>query len=181
MKNFLILLIVGSVFMSCGNTNQKEMDQVEQLLTLVKDTEKELLAIDTSKVFAMKRQIVLDFKAYTQFSDTISKEEAFRVDELFGNKKKFIKITKNYKTFIKEILHAKDQLSQLTTDLENELVSKEDYLTYYESEKAAVNDLLLKVKKSIGNFDASMGKYELERPELLKLIENRRQRSAVYE
>jgi endonuclease IV len=181
MKNILILVITGAIFMGCGNTSQKEMEQVDALLTLVKETEKELLAIDTSMVFAMKQQIVLDFKTYSQFSDTVSKEEALRVDEIFGNKKKFTKITKNYHVFINDVNHAKEQLSQLKTDLENELVSKDDYQTYYESEKAAVNHILLQVKKSTSNFDIAIGKYELERPELLKLIENRRQRSAVYE
>ena len=181
MNNFLIILITGFIFMGCANANQKEIEQIDELLNLVTEVENELLAIDTSKVFAMKQQIVIDFKEYTQFTDTISKDEALRVDEIFGTKKKFIKISKNYTTFIKNAKHAKDQLNRLKTDLEKKLVSKEDYITYYQSEKIAVSDLKLRVSKSTSNFAVAISKYELERPELLELIEKRRQRSVVNE
>jgi hypothetical protein len=116
------------------------MDQVDKLLSLVKEAEKEILTIDTSLVFSTKRQMVKDFKTYTQFTDTVSKEEAFRIDEIFGSKKKFIRITKKYNSFIVKIKHSKEQLNHLKTDLENELMSKEDFLTYYESEKTAFNE-----------------------------------------
>lgn len=181
MKNFISILILGIVFIGCTNTNQNEIDQVDELLSLVKESEKDILMIDTSRVFSMKRQMVRDFKNYTQFTDTVSKEEAFRIDEIFGNKKKFIRFAKNYNSLIVKISHSKEQLNNLKTDLENELMSKEDFLTYYESEKTAFNDLKLKLSKSVGNFNVAIAKYELERKELLELIENRRQRSAANE
>ena len=100
MKNFISILILGIIFIGCTNTYQNEIDQVDELLSLVKDAEKEILMIDTSRVFSMKRQMVRDFKNYTQFTDTVSKEEAFRIDEIFGNKKKFIRFAKNYNSLI---------------------------------------------------------------------------------
>lgn len=181
MKNFISILILGFVFIGCSNLNQSEIDQVDKLLSLVKEAEKEILSIDTTQVFSTKRQMVKDFKTYTQFTDTVSKEEAFRIDEIFGSKKKFIRITKKYNSFIVEIKHSKEQLNHLKTDLENELISKEDFSTYYESEKTAFNALKFSLNKSIGNFNVAIGKFELERGELLELIENRRQRSVTNE
>ena len=181
MKYFIVILIIGSVFTGCSNENQVEIEQVETLLSLVEEAEKEILTIDTSNVFSMKRQMVKDFKEYTQFTDTISKKEALRVDDIFGSKKKFIRITKKYNSFIIKIKHSKEQLNHLRTDLENEIISKEDFLTYYESEKTAFNALKLQLTKSTGNFKVAIAKYDLERKELLELIENRRQRSATNE
>ncbi len=181
MKNFLIVLITSITLFSCGNANQKEIAEVDGLLTLIEETEKSLLSIDTARVFATQRQMEIDFKEYTQFTDTITREEVFRVDEIVGSKKKFNRTTKNYIAFLDNVNYSKEQLGNLKTDLKNGLIKKEQFLIYFESEKSAFNGLTKKIEKSIGDFEVAIAKYELERPEFLQLIENRRQRAAENE
>tara|TARA_B100000809_G_scaffold265864_1_gene326131 strand:- start:1680 stop:2228 length:549 start_codon:yes stop_codon:yes gene_type:complete len=182
MKNIVILFIVVSSLLGCGTSNfSKEIIEVDALLSLVDETEKMLLSIDTSRVFATKKRMEIDYKEFTQYSDTLSREEAFRFDDIFGSKKKIFRTAKSYEAFINEIDNSKIQLNNLKTDLENGLVKKEQYLSYYESEKKAYEGLIHQINKAIGNFDVAISKYELERPELLELIEKRRIRAAKNE
>ena len=155
------------------------MDQVDQLLVIVEETETKILALDTAKIFATKRQMVLDFKNYTQFTDTIQKEEAFRIDDIFGTKKKFIRIQKNYSSIIKNINYSKLQLEALKADLKNEVVSKDLFSTYLTSEKTSLDAVLIKFNKSTTNFDEAIAKYNFDREEVMELIENRRKRSLL--
>ena len=177
MKNIIILITVVISFVGCGNNAfQKEITEVEGLLNQVKETEKTLLSIDTSRVFAANKLINADFKNFTQYSDTLTKVDALRVGKIFGSKKKFSRISKSYGFFVNEIIKCKKQLNNLKADLENGLVKKEQFSIYINTEKNAYNGLMHKINKSTGNFEEAIGKYELERPELLELIEKRKAR-----
>ena len=176
MKRFIPLSIGLLLIFSCNNTNKKEIDEIDELLEIINKTENKLLALDTAKIFESKRQIVLDFKNYTQFTDTIKKEEALRIDDIFGTKKKFIRIHKYYTSILENLNYSKLQLNALKTDLNNELLSKEVFLDYLNSEKNALDELLTKFNKSTTNFEEAIAKYKIDRTEVLQLIENRRKR-----
>jgi hypothetical protein len=176
MKSYLILLTVVIGLCACSSPNQKEIGEVDELLLLVDSLEKSLLSIDTSRVLATGRQMDTDFKEYFQFTDTLTREEVFRVENIFGSKKRFLRIKKNYGALTQELSHSKKQLNNLKVDLKNGLVKKEQYRGYYDSEKNAYNGILHKISKSVINFEEAISKYELERPELLEFIEKRKQR-----
>lgn len=175
------ILLITLIFGACNNPNQKEIAEVEALIAKVGETEKSLLSIDTSKVFGTKRQLELDIAEFNNLSDTLSKEEAFRVAEYFGSKKKFYRLTARYPKFIGDIETSKKQLDNLKQDLENGLVKKENYTTYYTEEQMILKDLDFQINKLITGIDVVVEKYEKDRPDLLNLMEELKQKAAANE
>ncbi len=182
MKKYLItILIIGLGLNACKNANEKEIGEVGALLSIIDDTEKSLLSIDTSKVFAAKRKMEFDLAEINSIRDTLTKEEAFKIDDFFGSKKRLYGLTSNYSNYIKQIEIAKRQLINLQQDLKNGLIKKEDFSNYYMTEKSAVVSLNIEINKSIGGLDAALEKLELETDEIAELVKNRKQNSALNE
>ncbi|MGB0883014.1 MAG: hypothetical protein ACPGSO_08660, partial [Vicingaceae bacterium] len=108
-------------------------------------------------------------------------EEAFRVADYFGSKKKFYRLSARYPQFIADIELSKKQLNNLKQDLENDLVKKDYYSTYYADEHSAFKDLEFQVNKLVTGIDVVVDKYETDRPKLLELMEELKQKSANNE
>jgi len=180
-KYILGLLFIAVCFGACNNPNEKEIKQVDALIAKATETEKSLLSLDTSKVFGTKRQLEKDIAIFTKIGDTLTKDEAFKVSNIFGSKKKFYRLTAGYPKFINQIETSKKQLIDLKQDLENGLIKKENYTTYYSDEEAALKELDFQINKLITGIDLVVEKYEADRPDLLILIEELKQKSAVNE
>ena len=180
-KYVLLFLIIGLAFNACKNPNEKEIADVKALIVSVEDSEKFLFAVDTSKVFSFKRQMEKDLMNFNSIQDTLTKEEAFKVGDIFASKKRLFRLESNYPELIREIEFSKKQLNNLKQDLENQVMKKEDFKLNFATEKAAVKDLEGKINKSIQNIEVDLQKYELDREELLELIEKRKQRAAANE
>jgi hypothetical protein len=180
-KYILVLLFVTVSFVACNNPNEKEINEINALIAKATETENSLLSIDTSKVFGTKRQLEADIESFSEIGDTLSKAEAFKVSDIFGSKKKFYRLTAGYPKFIEQIETSKKQLNDLKQDLENGLINKDNYSTYYSDEQIALKDLDLQINKLVIGIDIVVEKYEKDRPELLNLIEKLKQKSAVNE
>lgn len=182
MKKYITLtLVIGLSFNACNNPFEKEIREVEGLLTIVKNTEDSLFSVDTSKVFAAKRQMERDLVIFNSVIDTMSKEEAFKMADIFGNKKKLYRLTSNYPDFVNQIEFSKNQLNNFKTDLENGLISKEEFQNHYNSEQASVMELNSQISKSIAGLEVVLQKLELDRPGLLEILEKRRMKAVNVE
>jgi hypothetical protein len=182
MKNFLTIVII-CVFgiTSCTNPNQKEIAEVDALFEIINDAEKSLLSIDTALVFGAKRQMDMDIAEVSEINDTITREEAFRLDDIFRSKKGFKRITSNYPGFLHEIEFTKNQLNNLKQDLENGLIKKEDYKTHFSNEEEYILMLTGKISKTINGLDIALEKQKSDRPELLEIIKNKKMKAAINE
>ncbi|MGB0882086.1 MAG: hypothetical protein ACPGSO_03975, partial [Vicingaceae bacterium] len=90
MNKFILgILFVAISLGACNTPNQNEIKEVEALIAKVDSTEKALLSLDTAKIFGTKRQLATDIKEFERIKDTLTREEAFRVADYFGSKKKF--------------------------------------------------------------------------------------------
>ncbi len=180
-KYILILIVIGFGIVSCESPNKKEITEVESLLKRALESEKSLLSLDTARVFATNRMMKEDFASLNKFTDTLKKEEAFRIADIFGSKKKFVRLNSNYSNFLSQLEITKTQLNNLKRDLENDLIKKEQYLEYYNSENNVLIDLISKVNKYSNGIETAIGKYELERPELLEILNKRKLRAEENE
>ncbi len=180
-KYILGLVLIALSFNACKNPNEKEIGEVEVLIAKAIETEKILLSVDTSKECSTKRQLELDLASFSKIGDTLSREDAFKVADYFGSKKKFYRLTAGYPKFIDQIETSKKQLNDFKQDLENGLIKKENYSIYYTEEHSALKDLDVQINKLITGIDAVVEKYENDRPELLKLIEELKQKSTANE
>lgn len=182
MNKFILgILFVAIGLGACNTPNQNEIKEVEALIAKVDSTEKALLSLDTAKIFGTKRQLATDIKEFERIKDTLTREEAFRVADYFGSKKKFYRLSARYPQFIADIELSKKQLNNLKQDLENDLVKKDYYSTYYADEHSAFKDLEFQVNKLVTGIDVVVDKYETDRPKLLELMEELKQKSANNE
>ena len=72
-------------------------------------------------------------------------------------------------------------MNDLKQDLENGLIKKENYTTYYSDEETALKDLDIQINKLVIGIDIVVEKYETDRPVLLSLMEELKQKTAVNE
>lgn len=180
-KYILGILFIALSFGACNNPNEKEINEVDALIAKATEIENSLLSLDTSKVFGTKRQLEKDIAIFTKIGDTLTKEEAFKISDIFGSKKKFYRLTTRFPKFINQIETSKKQLNDLKQDLENSLIKKENYAVYYSDEQIALKDLDIQINKLVIGIDVVIEKYETDRPELLKIMEELKQKSAVNE
>lgn len=180
-KYILTIMVMILGFTSCNNSNKKEIGEVDALLATVLESEKSLLSIDTSVVFTAKRQMDMDMAEIKMINDTLTREEAFKLDDIFGSKKRMSKLMNNYPGLIRQIEFSKKQLNNLKQDLENGLVKKEDFQKHYLTEQTEVMTLNTQINKTVGGLDFALEKLEADRPELLELIENKKLKAAANE
>ena len=166
---------------SCTNPNAKEIEEVDALLTIINDTEMSLLSIDTGLVFGTKRQMEMDIEEISNISDTITREEAFKLDDIFRSKKGFNTITNNYNGFLREIDFSKKQLNNLKQDLENGLMKEEDFKINYALEEEHILMLNGKIGKALNGLNLAIEKHKSDRPLLLEIIENKKLKAAANE
>lgn len=182
MKKYIVLVLgITFALFSCKNAMEKEVGEVEGLISMVNEIEKTVLSIDTAKAFQAKRQISKDLALIESLGDTLDKQSAFMLDDYYSGKKRLYRFYNNYKDFIIQIDYSKEQLNNLKQDLNNGIVTKEKFKEYYMLEQASVMELNSKVNKSVGGIEESIQKMELQRPDILALFEELKQRTPVDE
>lgn len=177
-KILFFVLILSLTFTACKNAMEKEIGEVDALISMVDEIEKSVLSIDTTRAFAAKRQISMDLAMIESLGDTLDKATAFKLDDYYSGKKRLFRFSTNYKGFINQIGYAKDQLKNLKQDINNGLIEKDKFKDYYIEEQASVMELSSKVNKSISGIEVAIQKMELERDEILTLFEELKQKKS---
>ncbi len=180
-KHVLILFTLLLGFVACKNAYEKEIGEVEGLITMVDELEKAVLSVDTSKAFAAKRKMAMDIKAIDNLNDTLDRETAFRLDELFKDKKVIFRFNTNYTSILDQIEYTKKQLADLKQDLNNGLITKEEFDTYYAIEHSSIMDLNTQINKSVAGVEEAVQAYELFKGDIDKLINDLSEESADNE
>ncbi len=179
MKKYLVFILITSLaFTACKNAMEKEIGEVDSLISMVDEIEKSVLSIDTTRAFAAKRQVSMDLAMIESLGDTLDKATAFKLDDYYSGKKRLYRFSTNYKEFITQIDYAKNQLKNLKQDINNGLVEKDKFQEYYNVEQASVMELSSKVNKSISGIELAIQKMELERDEILLIFEELKQKQA---
>jgi predicted nuclease with TOPRIM domain len=177
-KIIILLAVVSTSFFACKNAYENEIGEVDALINIITDTENALLSVDTSKTFAAARQIKEDIDELNATKDTLTKEQAFLLDDYFSNKKKLYRLSANYSGYIEKVKHSKNQLLNLKQDLLNDKISKEDYHKYYEEEQFIVMDLNAQINKAVGGLDEALEKLRIFREDIVLIIEEHKQHAA---
>ena len=180
-KYIVFILCIAISFNACNNPYEKEIGEVEGLLLKVKDAEEALFSVDTSKVFTAKRQMEKDLAEFNKIQDTLTKEEAFRMADIFGSKKKLFRLKTNYPNFIGQLELSKMQLTNMKQDLENGIMKKEDFKLHFATEQAVVMQLGSQINKSVNGLDIALQKLELDRSDFLDFVEKRKLKAAENE
>jgi hypothetical protein len=141
----ILILIIGS----CKQRNTAQNMQLEELsmeLQYLKDST--LHTLDTSLVFNLSREIKNNLKFIHNSFDTINKETASIIAEVYQDRAIVFYVEDNYKIFAEEIAISAEQINKLKQDLNNGLMKDESFNTYYEQEKSIILNLNQKISES---------------------------------
>lgn len=172
MKYYLIIFAIGASLISCKNSLEKEHRDLEGLRVIISNTEEVLLSIDTNKTFEAVRDIKEELWSFGNKYDSLDKKAAFKVAEYYGNKKSLYFLYDNYKEFLNEIELSRKQLDALEQDLNNRLITKEQFVGFYQNEQKIILQLNEKINNATKGAVINIDKLINNKTEIMDLLSN---------
>lgn len=174
-KNTFLLfyIICGLLIASCTNKEAALMiSRVDSSYTTIKSSEVALLAIDTGEI---KRMIRFNTESldYIQnnFTDSATKEQAIFMSDIVAVKRSFNKLLRQYSDLLEDMIYAKAQLHDLKKDIENDLVTKEQFDSYFETEQKAILMFENSVKSVVSWKNTTTNRFNRMKPEIEQFVE----------
>ncbi len=158
----LIACSLVILFAACSGRFLEEIRHIEQLQERL-DSNQQNLNLDVSIFQLRAEHIENTLRAFTNdYSDTMSKELGDNLSKYKNFKKIYNRHTNNLNQCKKEQEELSKQLENLTADLKAGKLSKDEFKSYYRTEKADIDALISKSK----NLGKSL--YEIE-PEYTRI------------
>ena len=134
---------------ACSNEQTKQ--QLAQLQELQQHYEKvntqfANLPLDWFQEKLKENEIKTAF-IQNNIQDTIDKNTAFTFGDFMRLRRNIKKFQAAYEEQEKNLMFAQNQLNSLTTDVNNELIDKVDFETYFQRESKALNDIAERVEQ----------------------------------
>ena len=163
----LILILIVS---SCKQKVTEQNIQLDELLMELQNLKDTALALDTSQVFSLSREIRKNLKFIHNSVDTINKETASIIAEIYQDRNIVFFVEDNYEILIEEIAISSEQIKKLKQDLNNGLLTDESFNIYYEQEKSIILNLNQKISESYSETKRVVSFILEENPKIDSLI-----------
>jgi len=174
-KRYFAIIVLAAFFISCANKNiDKELRQIDSLITVLNNTEK-FFELTTK---AEERNKEMDFKLKTlqlKYKDTLSFEESQILTDYHLNRKVYEKYIKQIGKATKEIEQLRNQLIDLKHDLENDLISKAEFVDFIIEEQQDITANYSQTKEYYDTVEKYEDMYNKMTPlvdELISRIDN---------
>lgn len=157
---FFGLILVTNI--SCQHINtEKELSQIDSLKTIIHDAEIIFKEVDINQVKTvheqMSNQIML---AKSIYGDSIEWEKAKVLTKYYGVSKSLRKYINKQSYLTEELAFSKQQLMDLSTDLERNIIPIDSFNLYFETECAAAKNLRTVIRSEVNNAKTNMDSYE---------------------
>jgi hypothetical protein len=156
MRNTLAILICSTFLylQSCSIKGQvaNEAKRLDSVNIILNSKLQELNKCDT----ALLERAISKFNVYSTFienniTDTISKDEANKLQQFYQSGKNLIAFKVNYKTLRSRTLLVSDQIKKLMFDVEQGSITKKDFLSNFENEVSAASQLISLTSNELKN------------------------------
>ncbi|MDA9938127.1 hypothetical protein N9D34_00760 [Salibacteraceae bacterium] len=143
--------LIGVLGSCSENPNEKPIQQVDSLLTVVTVVQSKLAELSPEDYSNLVDTIKQDVQfIQSQYPDTMDLQTALKVDYYYRTIKSVHKFSETYVSQNSELNYTQGQLNNLKKDLENNLFDKESFLEVFPAESKAV----ARHKESVGNIKA---------------------------
>lgn len=142
---YVVWLVVIFIFISCKQKNAALESKTDILLTELHLYQDSVLQMDTDLIINLSNEVKDNLKKIHSFSDTLDAKSALIIAESYQAKSKLFYFQDNHKRFNNELDTCKQQLEKLKLDLNNGLITKDDFDKYYLIEK----EVFLNLKQTI--------------------------------
>lgn len=177
----IILITFSSIcFYSCKDAYTNEFGHVDGLLKILDFSEETLHSVDTTTLFDKIIFLEQAIDKIQAENDTLTKEAAIAADQFIGSYKPLFELSKNYKNYQQEIDLIRVQLTNLKQDLNNGIISKELFSTYYESEQSSVISINEKISQATNEINNKLTNVEENKVAFEELINNPTSYTSYY-
>ena len=137
---------------SCSETqNEKSIQQVDSLLTVVTGAQVNLSALNPDDYSSLVDTVKQDVQfIQSQYPDTMDLQTALKVDYYYRTIKSVRKFSETYSSQNSELNYTIKQLNNLKNDLAIEIIDKESFMEIFPAESQAVS----RHKESVENLKA---------------------------
>lgn len=137
---------------SCSETqNEKSIQQVDSLLTVVTGAQVNLSALNPDDYSSLVDTVKQDVQfIQSQYPDTMDLQTALKVDYYYRTIKSVRKFSETYSSQNSELNYTIKQLNNLKNDLAIEILDKESFMEIFPAESQAVS----RHKESVENLKA---------------------------
>ncbi|NQY10128.1 MAG: hypothetical protein HRT71_11535 [Flavobacteriales bacterium] len=143
MKKYSYFIFISCFLLQslgCGSiTKQKELAQIDALISKVEMLDKSLVALNASNLESLKSDLEEKLKyiqTYTQ--DTLTKEEAIAISKFSKAHQLSTKTLNDYQNILSNLEYSYQQLKKLKDDSEKELIPSDSIGIFIAEEKAAI-------------------------------------------
>ncbi|MFH1320879.1 MAG: hypothetical protein ABII90_09540 [Bacteroidota bacterium] len=168
-KLFIFLPLILS---SCKNVDvKKEVSAIDSLGQVVEKAHLHLKEINIENAKKIREEINtnMDF-VKTHYQDTLS----WDISKLLSDYHSIQKTLKHFlriKEYLeKEIVYSNEQLKNLKHDIEKEIITKEQFNTYYEAEMKAVSGLKKEIKLYVDMAKEKIEKFNSINPKVGEVV-----------
>jgi hypothetical protein len=140
MRTIIFIFFSILFWASCNSSStDQQLKKIDSLNTVLKEVEIKLLSIDTAEIYKYMAFNTKQLKYIQEnVKDTVDKETAIFLSDIYAVKRSFGKLIKKREELIEELVYAKMQLYDLKKDVENKIVADSLFSQYFESEKKAI-------------------------------------------
>lgn len=183
LKNIALitLLSISSICLfSCQEDYTNEIGHVDGLIKILDSSEEVLHNVDTATLFEMTIFVKESIAKIQSKNDTLTKEAALEADQFIGRLKSLYGLSKNYKKYQKEIDLIRTQLNNLKQDLDNGIISKQQFPAYYENEQGGVININDKINHATNGMSNRLQKMKENKAAFEKLIDDPKSYTSYY-
>ncbi|HEY9083300.1 MAG TPA: hypothetical protein VIN73_08190 [Vicingaceae bacterium] len=175
---FIAISAIG--LFSCGEDYTNEIGHVDGLIKILDSSEEVLHDVDTATLFEMTIFVKESIAKIKSKNDTLTKEAALEADQFVGRLKSLYGLSKNYNKYQQEIDLIRTQLNNLKQDLNNGIISKEQFPAYYEIEQGGVISINDKINHATNGMSNRLDKMKENKAAFEKLIDDPKSYTSYY-
>lgn len=171
---FYLALISIVAFSSCNSAvKKKQIAKIDSLITIIDTTGSKLKTIN-------KDTVTKKFEAYKKTNEKVAEHyQKYRNEENWSYlcnyqnvRKPFKTMVLNYNSFNAELKSAREQLENLKHDVQEGLISKEEFNNFIILEAKNTHEISFKINKQVESVLGQYKNFDTIQPYLLKLIDS---------
>lgn len=166
------VVIIFGLIAGCNTKHyDKEVAEVDSLLTVMQNANTKLMSVDSAKVerYFANSEHLLDYLD-ANYKDTMELETAVLVSEYAYIKKVLGKYGKQKKEYLELMTFNNKQLAALKADLEHGVSPEDSVPIYLETEAKAVDGLNKSIHAIVENVEIQFVKYDSLHPQVQEMV-----------
>ena len=165
------LIFMSVLLFACGTKFEEEIAVIDRLQASLDSAKIAVYKWDTGKVYKRITQIEYNVAYIANNKDTLSRDDAFLIDEYSNCRKYYMKMSMKFPAIYENIETLPMQLKNLKKDLSKNLIEKEKATEYLLNEEEMAFGLLENIIVIDRRFESLDATYDSSHEKIIHLIQ----------